>query len=1023
MKKILIYLIFILIPLYASAQFYVTGDDPGRLKWYSIDTEHYRLIYPEGTDSLARVYGMNLERYRIPVSRSSGYLPSGPGQSKMPVVLHAWNSSNGSVAWAPRRMDLFPIPSAYSPEPLPWADMLAVHESRHVSQMQFGMTKALRPGNWIFGEMFNILVSLVYPGISTMEGDAVITETAYSKSGRGRTAGFLNYYRVALDNGINRSWGQWRFESQRNYTPTYYALGYLTTGGIRTFYDYPEYMSDSYHLIARKPYRFGTFHRLAKEKAGKKWFNEVFMEVAGKMNLIWKEEADLRRPYIPMEAVTEEPRLYTDYTCCFFIGDQLHSLREGLENTMEIVRITDGKPVKITSFSAQAGEIRTHEGKLYWSESNPDERWTVQTHSRIRYISCDKDRITKNDLTDGQRLLYNPSPSHDGRYIACVEYRTDGSTSVVVLDAADGKEIHTIKGSDGVQPVETAWIDDRIYVSGISDNGYGIYRICGKSWENVLEPQPVMIRELSSHGNELTFTCDRTGSDEFYHYDPEKGILTRKTSIRYGGEGFAYSPDGKWLYFSSQTVKGKHLFRTPADSLFSIRAEYSDRHRYFLAEELTRQEQKIAATEKTECAETDMIVSDNCFSEPERYRKLPHAINVHSWAPVYVNVDNIMNLSYDYVYQAASLGATGIIQNRLSTATGEFGYSAHKDPYNPAKWRHSGHLRFTYTGLYPVFEVKLDYNDRSSRQYNATATLTDGGTFMSITSKETGTPFIQGRIRTYIPFSFSKGGWHSGIVPQLSYSITNDFFNTSMAIVSQKNSDGAMALGGKAPVFMGALKGRNGIMHSISGSVRGYTMLPTASSSVYPRWGIGAEAGIFAQLVIGKFYSPAGYAYIYGYIPGFMRTHGIRLSAMYQRKLKENCPFGMMAVDVLPRGFSGTPMLGTSLSSMNAGIMKITAEYGMPVYIGDISVLGSLLYLKRLTLTPHFDYSFIGKNGEGLWSAGCNLTFNLESVLWLEWPCSIGVAASYNGGPSFRTYQNDFQMKSWFVGPTFNVTF
>ena len=98
MKKIIIILTILLLPMSVAAQFYVTGDDPGRLKWYSMDTDNFRIIYPEGNDSLARIYGTNLEKYRIPVSRTSGYLPGGPGKLRMPVVLHTYNTSNGSVA-------------------------------------------------------------------------------------------------------------------------------------------------------------------------------------------------------------------------------------------------------------------------------------------------------------------------------------------------------------------------------------------------------------------------------------------------------------------------------------------------------------------------------------------------------------------------------------------------------------------------------------------------------------------------------------------------------------------------------------------------------------------------------------------------------------------------------------------------------------------------------------------------------------------------------------------------------------
>ena len=59
----------------AHAQFDSAGDDPARLKWYSTETHSYRIIYPEGTDSLARVYGAWTERFKISESISSGLTP------------------------------------------------------------------------------------------------------------------------------------------------------------------------------------------------------------------------------------------------------------------------------------------------------------------------------------------------------------------------------------------------------------------------------------------------------------------------------------------------------------------------------------------------------------------------------------------------------------------------------------------------------------------------------------------------------------------------------------------------------------------------------------------------------------------------------------------------------------------------------------------------------------------------------------------------------------------------------------
>ena len=74
MYRLRLTIISLLLPIMASAQFFVTGDDPGKLRWNYIDTESYRIIYPQGSDSLAKVYGRKLEKYKVPVSRTSGYI-------------------------------------------------------------------------------------------------------------------------------------------------------------------------------------------------------------------------------------------------------------------------------------------------------------------------------------------------------------------------------------------------------------------------------------------------------------------------------------------------------------------------------------------------------------------------------------------------------------------------------------------------------------------------------------------------------------------------------------------------------------------------------------------------------------------------------------------------------------------------------------------------------------------------------------------------------------------------------------
>ena len=1016
----------ILIPFMASAQFYVTGDDPGRAKWYSIETDHFKVIYPEGTDSLARVYARKIERYRIPVSLTSGYVSGEGDGKKMPVVMHAYNAANGSVAWAPNRMDLFTVPSAYDPEPMPWTTMLSVHESRHITQMQFGMTKAQKPFTWVFGQMWNILVSLVYPGISNMEGDAVVTETAWTPSGRGRTADFLNYYWVAFDNGDFRSWDKWRFVSQVNNAPDYYSLGYLTMGGFRYLYDCPEFMSEGYHLAARRPYNLGAFYTTTRRLTGKK-FNDAFMEVCDTVYTLWKADAESRKPYITSEPVTKEPRTYTDYVNNLAVGSDIYAIKKGHTFVPTLVRIdSTGREHKVSRFAYDAGRLQwsPYFKRIYWSETSNDERWSLKSRSKIRYM--EKGYAGKHTLKNGN-LLHNPAPTQSQAHIAAIRYEIGGRSSLDILSGITGKEIISFAAPDSLQLIESVWIDNDVYATAVSDNGYGIYRIllndsieAESGWERILAPQPVKIKDFSVYDDELIFTCDRTGVNELYHLDPATGEVRQKTSTRYGASDFQYN--GEWLYYSSQTMKGMKIFRTPTDSLINRKVDFGDLHHYHIAEAVTAQEKAIA--EKRNVT-TDIEVN---ISEPERYRKLPHIFNVHSWAPVYVNVDNIMNMSFDRIWQAASLGATGIFQNKLSTARGEFGYSAHKDPYNPSKWRHSGHAKITYSGLYPVIEASVNFNDRAARQFNAYAYIyPDGNATMEISSRELPSPYIEGIVSAYIPFSFSSGGWYKGVVPRVSYRIGNDKFNTALTVMELEEHNSLGEDGEYSttynPVYIGQKKGENTFRHSITGSLRAYTMLGTANSAVYPKWGIGVEAGASGSIESKSYFSPMGYLYIYGYIPGIIGEQGMKLTMMTQQKLKSDSVFGQTIVSIMPRGLSSNASLSNWLSIRNSSITKLTVDYAVPIFIGDLSIGGNMFSIKRLVITPHFDYTAI--SDKGLWSAGGSIALDMHSILTLEWPCSFGVTMSCNGGSARNSIMTDsgINIDPFFIGPTFNVTF
>jgi hypothetical protein len=143
---------------------------------------------------------------------------------------------------------------------------------------------------------------------------------------------------------------------------------------------------------------------------------------------------------------------------------------------------------------------------------------------------------------------------------------------------------------------------------------------------------------------------------------------------------------------------------------------------------------------------------------------------------------------------------------------------------------------------------------------------------------------------------------------------------------------------------------------------------------------------------------------------------------MWQTKLRHESPFSRQIVDVLPRGLSDNSILGSHLSLYENNLVKVTADYAVPVYIGDITLGGNWLAIKRLVAYPHFDYTFVGR--QGLWSAGLDLTADLHAIITIEVPCSFGLSFSWNGGSAWEDLTSkDITMNKWFLGPIFNVTF
>ena len=1000
----------------ASAQFYQAGNDPFS-RWSEMGTEHYRIVYPQGLDSLARAYAVDLERWQPKVGVSARMAPGSLQWGRTPVILHPWTPySNGSVAWAPKRMDLYTHPEAYGSIPQSWMTQLTTHESRHVVQMQLAYRKPFRWVNYLVGEMWSGGVSALYTPPVFLEGDAVVAETALTTSGRGRVSDFLNYYHVAFDNGDWRNWYKWIYGSFKKAGPDYYTVGYMTVAGMRYFYDQPTFTADYFDYVTKHPFPVAKLQRYIKRVSGKS-FKETYQGIMEGFHDIWTEEADARGPFMEMEQVTQKHAFATDYSKGSWIDEsEYFAIKEGKDLAPRLVRILlDGTEVDMGPFASRTSPLNPGKHRLFWSETVPGVRWTLDGHSIIRSLERSG---RQRDLTARGRL-YNPQPGPGG--IAVVEYPVEGGSNLVLLDEESGDFLRRIPAPAGVQLSDPAWVDSTLYALALNDEGYSIWLLDGDRWTCVLEPTIQTIENLEGENHVLDFVSDRNGVKELYRYDPATGRAWQLTNSRYGGTDYFWHGDTLW--FSSMTPEGTAIFKAKAPEPKEV--DIRQVHKYRVAERLSEQEAALLA-EMPGPAGNGPDQPSVSVSAPKPYHRMLHPMKFHSWAPLYFDYDALESMSGDFSYDTASPGLIGLFQNELGTMYGTVGYSVHPDPDKPAEWRHSGHARFTYTGLYPVFEVSFALYDQGMGQYTFQRRhFDDGGTGYAAVKKAKGGPSWEGQIRAYIPFRHNKGGMQQGWVPQISWSISNSFFENGTIELDARDNfvSGGVALG-----FLDFIPGRNRPMQTFRASVRSYRMLARPESCVYPRWGIGAEAGFSYRPGLAKIYSPVTYGYLYGYTPGFTRRQGLHFTATAQYQLPTDAPFGEAGVQILPRGFTAADRREVVRAS--AAQLRLTADYAIPLYVGDISCFSPVAYLSHFLLIPHVDWTGFGlpRNGRGealsssLVSAGADFTVELGNLAWVPYPCSIGVSASWLGGPYFKTLAESAEdgRKPYYVGLVFS---
>lgn len=932
-----------------SAQYKLTGSEPAGISWRQISGEHFDVIYPSGTDSLARRYLYLFEKYRH--TDLEGLQTDTP---KLPIVLHPYNiNSNGMVVWAPKRIEIETTPSFNSFSSQNWETQLALHEGRHIGQMSIYTKGFFKVLYYLVGEQSIAFGVGLYPSQNILEGDAVQNETDFSEEGRGRRADFLKYYRASWLSGDHRSFQRWRLGSDINYTPNLYASGYILTSAMRynsgNYYATGDYMNTQQKLFWRI---FSNSSRSFREASG--LTAEENWKLADSLyTSIWREEYEERKPFSHYDhLLTKRGKYYTEITNPVPFGSDVLVKKSGMDVSKQLGIVhLDGTQRKIRPFSSNASRfLPIDDSTILFSEVIPGKRWEHESFSIIRTYDLKHNRF--RNITENTRY-FNPIPGRDKSELFAVEYLVHGGSLVVEIDSRDGSVKKTFSAPEGAQIVEVALLENTLYATAITEDGLGIIKKClddAEPWATVVEPQSRNISDLKSVGiSALYFVSALDGVDNIYSLYPEDGSLWRLSSSRFGAKDPYYDTRSKVLYYSEYDRKGYAPVSTPLDSLLWEKADFRSAAPWAIADSLAEQAQKYVQPLSDDADTLLFMATQHLESTP--YSKARHLFHVHSWAPVYVGVNKIMKSTYEHFYDIVAPGVTVISQNTLGTAVATAGYSYHRG-------FHAGHFTFEYSGFHPKIELSIDLNDR----HKVVTTYTSNKTERDTLNK----PAVDIKALLYYPMNLSRSGWYSALTPQLQYKFSNDEYS----------------LYGEKYVYR----------KSLLVGANYYRVLPVPSTRIYPQWGFGANAFVRAMFNPGDRMGVMAYMNIYGYMPGIAGNHGLRLSACCQHQFSSLKTGYIQNIATLPRGYLHSPVL--------TNYFKFTADYAIPLYFVD-GCNTALFYLRRIQLIPFLDLAYDTKLKDFM-SYGCDALLDFHP-LRISYNISVGVRYSHT-----ITNQNHF---------------
>ena len=873
-KKSHTYIVWMLFCLGLSGasfgQYYDSGQDPFRLKWRQMNTNRFQLIYPEGIDSLAAQYLWNLESVAQQEKRTVTYFPK-----HIPVVLHPNTIiSNGEVGWAPKRMNLYLV----APQDnyfQPWNEQLSIHEFRHTVQLSKLNQGATRFLNLLMGEQATGFILGWHIPLWFVEGDAVCFETGSSQAGRGRVPDFnMRLKAQVLEKGIY-SYPKAIFGSYKDFVPNRYELGYyLVANGRNQFSN--SLWDQVLDKVARSPIHPNPFSASIKKQTG---FSERNFYMQSMLGLHDSPIDRVKNEKAVKQVVNSNSNDYVNYYNPTKTDDGMVAFKTSYSSIPAFVSIDANGNEKLLH---QPGYVfdntfSANDSLLIWNEFK-NTRWENENFSRIVVYNLRTDKL--DYLTSSGRIFYSRlSPGADA--LLSVEVDEKINWTLTLRDFKTG-EVFKQFAFDTIQPVQPDWAPDgksAVFV-GISFKGksLGLVDLVSENIRWILKDESMEFSQPKWTGKGIVLKGAYKNTSNFFLYDLTQNTWSLLTDEPYGvNEGNI--TENSFLY-STYTSDGFKIECTDSAFTKDLRGIKPSAFQLKLADNLQQEE-------------TQVVFSLPHQSYPSKeYHRFSHLVNIHSWAPLAIRVDN----------QEVGLGLTLLSQDVLSTSFLSLGYQRHE-----AEAYDEYFIDYQYKGFYPLLDTKYSLIPFSSYQPRDSIPRLVEGVQHIITQT------------WQVPFYFNRGKWYRLVQPELGYNLVLVDYKPNLYFEDQ-----------------------NKYIHQINAGLYAYNLMKQSYRDLYPKWGQSVYVTV-RNVPMGSYAGSQFVAYTRLYFPGLAANHSFRVYAGFQKQDQTGWPFYNKLAT--PRGYY-------TLSS--AQMLSTRAEYAFPLVYPDVNYC-ELLYIKRIRTNLFYD--------------------------------------------------------------------